>query len=332
MMTLKEEDIRPADLFAKYLEMTAKDAEAYFAKAKRLIVPCPACGELRCRRTFNKWNFEYVSCEECNTLYQSPRPERKYFEKFYQESPSSQYWAKIFFPAVAEVRRKKLFYPKAVEILNLCAKDDFQPTTVADVGAGYGILLEELKNLLPEVSIFIAIEPNSEMADICRRKDLIVKPQFVEHAESLHGRIDLAISLEVLEHTYDPFMFCCSIYNLLRPGGRVLLTTLSVSGFDIQVLWEESKSVSPPHHINFISIDGFYRLMERAGFKNVEIFTPGKLDVDIVKNALKEKTDIEHKQRFIRSLLDKDDDTLTTFQQFLAEHQLSSHCWIWAIK
>jgi len=96
---MKEEDIRPATLFAKYLEMTANDAEVYFANAERSAVPCPACKDHRYKRAFNKWGFEYVACESCSTLYLSPRPEREYFEKFYQESPSARYWAKEFFPA-----------------------------------------------------------------------------------------------------------------------------------------------------------------------------------------------------------------------------------------
>jgi hypothetical protein len=120
--------------------------------------------------------------------------------------------------------------------------------------------------------------------------------------------------------------------HLLRAGGRLLLTGLSVDGFDIQALWEHAKSISPPHHINFMSIQGFERLLKRAGFSKVDIFTPGKLDVDIVKNTVEERPDALNDQRFIRNLLKLDEKALKEFQQFLSKHRLSSHCWVWAVK
>jgi SAM-dependent methyltransferase len=328
---MKEEDIRPATLFAKYLEMTANDAEVYFANAERSAVPCPACKDHRYKRAFNKWGFEYVACESCSTLYLSPRPEREYFEKFYQESPSARYWAKEFFPAVAEIRRKKLFKPKVMELARLCQNENFKPPVVADVGAGFGLFLEEWRHLFPDTQT-IAIEPNPEMADLCRRKKFEVIECFAEQASSLYGHIDLVVAFEVIEHVHDPFVFCNSLNRLLRRGGRLLLTGLSVDGFDIQTLWEHSKSVSPPHHINFLSILGFEQLLTRVGFSNVRIFTPGKLDVDIVKNFVAEKPDILKNQRFIKNLLNRSEKTLKDFQMFLSDHQFSSHCWIWAEK
>jgi SAM-dependent methyltransferase len=170
------------------------------------------------------------------------------------------------------------------------------------------------------------------MADLCRDKKLEVIECFAEQALSLYGHVDLVVALEVIEHVHDPLVFCNSLNHLLRAGGRLLLTGLSVDGFDIQVLWEHAKSISPPHHINFMSIQGFKQLLKRAGFSKVDIFTPGKLDVDIVKNTVEERDDALRGQRFIRNLLKQDEKVLKEFQQFLSKHRLSSHCWVWAVK
>jgi len=64
----------------------------------------------------------------------------------------------------------------------------------------------------------------------------------------------------------------------------------------------------------------------------VDIFTPGKLDVDIVKNMAEEHPDVLRDHGFIRNLLKKDENVLKEFQQFLSKYRLSSHCWIWAEK
>lgn len=328
---MKESDIRPKELFQKYLELSATDTETYFISSQREHLPCPACGNQTSHPAFEKSGFGYTVCRSCQTLYQNPRPPLEEFSRFYQESPSAQYWAKEFFPAVAEIRREKLFKPKVVELSRLCQNENFKPAVVADIGAGFGLFLEEWRNLFPDTRT-IAIEPNSEMADLCRDKKLEVIECFAEEASSLYGHVDLVVALEVIEHVHDPLVFCNSLNRLLCAGGRLLLTGLSVDGFDIQVLWEYAKSISPPHHINFMSIQGFKQLLKRAGFSRVDIFTPGKLDVDIVKNTVEERPDALNDQRFIRNLLKLDENVLKEFQQFLSKHRLSSHCWIWAIK
>jgi len=328
---MKESEIRPKELFQKYLRLSAADTETYFISSQREYLPCPACGNESFHPAFEKLGFAYTVCRSCQTLYQNPRPPLEEFSRFYRESPSARYWAKEFFPAVAEIRREKLFKPKVMELARLCQNENFKPAVVADIGAGFGLFLEEWHNLFPDTRT-IAIEPNLEMADLCRDKKLEVLECLAEQASSLYGHVDLVVALEVIEHVHDPLVFCNSLNHLLRAGGRLLLTGLSVDGFDIQVLWEHAKSISPPHHINFMSIQGFKQLLKRAGFSKVDIFTPGKLDVDIVKNTMEERPDALNDQRFIRNLLKLDEKALKEFQQFLSKHRLSSHCWIWAVK
>lgn len=103
-----------------------------------------------------------------------------------------------------------------------------------------------------------------------------------------------------------------------------MLTTLTVSGFDIQVLWEQSKSVYPPHHINLLSVAGLRRLVARAGLKLHELATPGELDLDIVANRHLEDRKIAL-PRFVKSLIGASASVRNNFQQFLKANALSSH-------
>jgi hypothetical protein len=50
------------------------------------------------------------------------------------------------------------------------------------------------------------------------------------------------------------------------------------------VLWENSKSVYPPHHLNFLNPNSSKILLERVGLDALEVITLGKLDVDILIN------------------------------------------------
>jgi len=328
---MKEADIRPGDLFEKYLELSAKDAVTYFSASIRNDLPCPACDNNQVQPAFEKHGFAYKICSVCGTLFQSPRPPWEDFARFYKESPSAQYWARVFFPAVAESRRQHLFRPKVRELAHLCKVNHFFPKVFADIGAGYGLLLDEWRRSFPETRL-VAVEPNPDLAAHCRSKNLAVVELFAEEAEILRDQIDLVTAFEVIEHLHDPFVFLTSLAKLLRSPGRLLLTGPTIDGFDIQVLWERSNSIAPPHHINLISIRGFEILLTRAGFSNLQIFTPGKLDVDIVKNAWGHHQHLLAGQRFLQSLLSRNDETLGAFQKFLRDHRLSSHCWVWASK
>ncbi len=314
----------------RFLQLCSEDSITYFRDCAKKDIPCPACACERVERAFNKWGFDYVVCRACGTLYQSPRPPQDNFERFYQESKSARYWAKTFFPSVAEARKTHLFRPKVQAVRKLCGDDNFSPSAVADIGAGYGLFLEEWRREFPRAEL-TAIEPNPDLAEVCRAKGLTVIEDFIENVDS-RGAYDMVVALELIEHIYDPCRFCSSLRQFLKKNGRLLLTGLTVDGFDIQVLWEHSKSVSPPQHINFISVAGFGKLLARAGFSKVRIFTPGKLDVDIVKNSAAEKPDVLEGQRMVKSLLAKGNEACNDFQDFLARNQLSSHCWVWAEK
>jgi SAM-dependent methyltransferase len=328
---MKEQDIRPADLFEKYLELSAHDAHAFFADRSRFrAVPCPGCDSDAAVPAFTKEGFDYVECRSCGTLFVSPRPDRSALDRFYGDSPSATYWAETFFPASMANRREKIFAPRVARVLELL--NGCEPRTVIDVGAGYGLFLEEYCRLRPDVRL-LAIEPGRKLAKVCRAKGFETLERPVEDAALWAGAADLAVCFEVLEHVYSPIEFIESMARLLRPGGRILVSSLGVDGFDIQVLWERSRSVSPPHHLNFPSVSGFVRLFERAGLVDVSVLTPGRLDVDIVRNAVAEDPSIADGNRFVRLLLQKRSSAAhDAFQQFLAANALSSHVWVLASK
>jgi SAM-dependent methyltransferase len=328
---MKEQDIRPADLFEKYLELSARDAHTFFSDRTRFQdVACPACGHTAPAEAFTKEGFRYVECTLCGTLFVSPRPDREALDRFYGDSPSATYWAETFFPASMANRREKIFAPRVSRILDVLKGRE--PRTIIDVGAGYGLFLEAYRHQRPDARL-LAIEPGQKLAEVCRGKGFETLEVPVEDAGAWVGAADLAVCFEVLEHVYSPVEFVQSMARLLAPGGRMIVSSLGVEGFDIQVLWDRSRSVSPPHHLNFPSVEGFTRLFERAGLVDVTVLTPGRLDVDIVRNAVADDPSIAADNRFVRLLLEKRSGAAhEAFQQFLAAHALSSHVWVLASK
>lgn len=323
---MKENDIRPKELFNEYLRLSSQDIDSYFPKNNRIAIVCPACNYTQSQFAFKKNDFEFAECIECKTLFLSPRPPLDEFEKYYSNSPSAKFWLKEFYPVVIESRRNNIIQPNVEKIRSICNTKKIKVRTIIDVGAGHGVFLEEWRKKEPK-SKLIGIEPSPELSEICQSKGIDIIPSVVEKVDTLESKAELVVCFEVIEHVHDPLLFVKVVRNMVAPGGVAIFTGLGVDGFDIQVLWEKSKSVFPPHHINFMSINGFHKLFLRSGFSEVEVITPGTLDVDITFNN---QDLLEKENRFIKTLLSRGEKTLEELQSFLSRHQLSSHCWILA--
>lgn len=327
---MQEADIRPADLLKQYLALSAKDAEQLFNDVVRTDIPCVACCSSEVEPQFVKHSFGFAKCSSCRTLYQTPRPEIAAFGKFYKDSVSSDFWANEFFPAVMESRREKILRPRAEAVADILAARDFKAQTLVDVGAGHGVFLQALVDAIPG-SQGIAVEPSEAMANSCREAGFAVHQALAEEVTDLSDAADLTCALEVMEHVHDPLDFLTRLVEFTRPGGMVFFTTLGADGFDLQILGEEANAVSPPHHLNFMSVNGFHALCSRAGLVDVEVTTPGKLDVDIVRNRFADLPALKASHPFFAALLE-DKDASEAFQTFLADHQRSSHTWVLARK
>jgi len=330
MTALRETDIRPADIHAEYLRLSAADAERLFADRSVFAHrSCPGCGVDRPVRAFDKNGFELARCGECETLYVDPCPTAAQLAPLYADSPSTRYWAEVFFPTVAEPRRARIFRPRVERIIALMERERRPLDSVVEVGAGAAVFLEELRKARPTLSIR-AVEPGRALAAQCRDKGFATFEGFVESLGDMPGwagSADLVVCFEVIEHTPDPLAFVTALAALAKPNGTVLMSGLCGDGFDIRTLGARSNAVSPPHHVTFLSRRGAAALLGRAGLVQAEVFTPGELDVDIVLNALKyDRTAVA--DPFLRALLlGPDDAARAAFQAFLKEHGLSSHMW-----
>lgn len=282
-LPLREADIRNASAHGRYLELVRADAEALAREGDAFTrTACPACGASAAREAFVKLGFHYVDCEVCDTLYVNPRPSFERLTQLYVESPSTRYWVEEFFKPVAEARRVKIFRPRAEHLASTLSQG--ARGRVGDIGAGFGLFLEELRPLWADAEL-VAIEPSEDMAAIAREKGFPVIEAMLEDIPADAPRFDVLTAFELFEHLHDPAAFLRTVRELLVPGGHFVMTTLNGLGFDIRVLWEQSRAVSPPHHLNFINPASARRLFERCGFEIVEIATPGVLDWDIVEGT-----------------------------------------------
>jgi SAM-dependent methyltransferase len=323
---MKEADIRPRHLFDAYLRLLEEDIETFFGDhAGFEEVRCPGCGASESRTALVKSGFTYRECPACASLWTSPRPPAARLAAFYQSGKAAEYWCTSFYRETAEARRAHIFRPRAALLQELLARPGApRPDTVADIGAGYGLFLEETA-ALGTFRHVVGIEPNPGLARVCRDRGFRVLEKTVEDVQAGELAADAVTAFEVLEHVHDPQQFLCAVRRILAPGGWLVLTTLTASGFDIQTLWERSNAVTPPQHLNLLSVEGMRQLMTRAGLEIVELTTPGRLDVDIVANALAREPGLPLPRFVAYMLAQRDAATREQFQAFLQSALLSSH-------
>ena len=201
---IKEEEIRPDDLFSKFMDLSANDAKNFFDQEKFVDVACPACGSATTTSNgFEKFGFCYAHCDRCGSIYASPRPSPEELLRYYAESASQRFWSEKILKQTEKKRKQSIILP-ALErvdniIKNIVGKT---PQRILDVGAANGTFLSEWKSRHLEAQL-IAIEPGAKATQKCRDQGMSVFEGFVEdEAEKGEAQGDLVTYFKVLEVSY----------------------------------------------------------------------------------------------------------------------------------
>ncbi len=332
VQTLSESEIRPDALVKKQAELFSADiARLATRKADFVIVPCPACGSECPIVEFTKHAFDYQRCRACDTLYLSPRPTPEILANYYQTSENYVYWNQVLFPASEAARREKIFRPRVERIVEVCERFQVSQRLILEVGAGFGLFCEEMART-QFFDRVLAVEPTPDLAATCRQRGLEVIASPIEEVELGRDTVDVIASFEVLEHLFSPREFVEKCHSLLAPGGLLVLTCPSSRGFDVIQLRELSDTVDP-EHLNYFHPESLSMMVAACGFEVLEVTTPGMLDAELVrKKALDGTVDLTSQPFLQHVLIDAWDQLGAAFQQFLVEHQLSSHMWLVARK
>jgi len=331
-MGLTENEIRPDDLMSGQAERFANDVRRLNERESEFVtVPCPACESTQHDYRFEKYGLSFLGCDDCGTLYISPRPSPEILDWYYANSENYAYWNKHIFPASENARREKIFRPRAQRLVDACKRFGIDGGTFFEVGAGFGTFAECMR----DHKIFeqmVLVEPTPDLSKTCREKGFEVLEQPIEHVDISRYQADVIASFEVIEHLFSPIDFVRSCHGILRSGGLIMLSCPNAWGFDTETLQSKSGAIDV-EHLNYFHPASLTHLLERAGFDVLETTTPGELDAELVrKQVLAGEFDLGDQHFLKRVLIDEWDRLGAPFQQFLAENQLSGHLTVVARK
>lgn len=99
---------------------------------------------------------------------------------------------------------------------------NFRDKTIADIGCAAGTFLD---HVIGTAQRCIGVEPNVFFHDYLRARGVEVYDYAADAAKALPHSVDLAVTLQVIEHTANPRAFLAEIRPLLKPDGMLLVST-----------------------------------------------------------------------------------------------------------
>jgi len=326
-------DIRPAELRQGQIAAYERDLQRLRQHLPEFLrVVCPACGVDTPTPAFEKYGFQFQRCRDCRTLYMSPRPTPAVMASYYDKSENYGFWAEHIFPASEDYRREKIHRPMLDYILEACRRHHAPMGRLVEIGPGFGTFaaLASTAGIFEQV---VAIERTPEMAQACRDRGVSVIERAVEEVSpEVIGLADVLVGFEVIEHLFDPSAFVRTVARMLRPRGLLVLTCPNGEGFDTMMLGPRSVAVDS-EHVNLFNPASLSRLLETLGFEVLEAQTPGRLDAELVREAVLDNTLDLGRDSFLRRVLVDEWGRLgEPFQAFLAANGLSGHLRVTARK
>lgn len=315
-------DIHRPDFEAEFFRKLAEDTATLLENRARFITSeCPACGSASHSKVWEYQGLDYHRCEECRMFFICPAPTEEMHLRWVETSEALRFWRDEM-PNEIRATRMKMYRERVSYIINQLAELQLPAHTVLEIGAGNGELIHELatRTEMPFKRL-IALEPQPITMNLPGVE--IVQSGF--DGIPADARCDVVLAFEVLEHILDPVSFLRAASSVLRPGGVLFLSTPNEQSLEMAMLKGHSSNVSFDH-VRLYNPTAIARLLERCGFEPLRVETPGRLDVQMLRQAFENGVVNLDDNPALKFLLQSGDEKqLAELQAFLVRERRSSH-------
>ncbi len=230
-----------------------------------VLTGCRACGSSQITQTYLINSYSIGNCHECQSLTTGYRM---------RSAEANSYYGYDYFHGgdyhnyvSSELIIKRNFQENIRRLRKI--KPDGK---LLEVGCAYGFFLD----LAAEHWIVSGIDISEIAIDYCKKRHT----NYVQHGDLLAvdlplSTFDWVVAWDVIEHVDEPIQYSARIYDLLREGGRIALTTGDVSSMLAKLLGKRWRLLTPPSHLTFFSRKGMASLLVKAGFNQIQFRTLG---------------------------------------------------------
>lgn len=143
--------------------------------------------------------------------------------------------------------------------------DEMVPGKILDVGCGDGKFLNQMRTFGWTVD---GIDfDNKAIARAERAYGLKLRQGDLKSAEFPENNFDAITISHVIEHVPNPVDLLAEVRRIVRPDGRVVLTTPNANGFGHEAFRNFWFGIDPPRHLQIFTPQSLRSTAERAGLK-----------------------------------------------------------------
>lgn len=207
--------------------------------------------------------YQLYRCQECQTI---SLPETFEDIKGYYESES--YREDV--DGSASVENYYHQHDKEqVKNLSVLGTGIFRNKVIADIGCGAGSFLDSIRGYSLNT---VAIEPAKNFQGVLSKKQHVSFPYTADALKYFRSKIDIVVSFSVIEHIGDPISFLSEIKALLKPNGRLFLSTPNSEDSLLEAIPQEYGSFFYRKvHLWYFNAHALSYLLKKVGFNDIKI-------------------------------------------------------------
>lgn len=244
-------------------------------------IACDLCGSTEARKLFDKSGDSYVRCGACGLVYINPPPTDAELSAIYDEHYYDAWGSGVNTAHVAALKRRTF----ALMLGRLGRRTGIRSGRLLDLGCATGYLLEVAREQGFDPH---GIELNPFSAKQAEEKfgKSRVHCGTVDDAPFAKGAFDVAVMSDLLEHVRSPRKFLARTYELLAPGGALIVVAPNVGGFSSKLLrqaWTDYKR----EHLFYFDKRSLTAVLRQASLEIREVRAfPKFLDLSYIRQQL----------------------------------------------
>lgn len=235
----------------------AVPSQCYLCGGLNLSLRFPARGvatldhaAYRCTSFGHRTHGPIWGCRDCGLLFQWPLPDRTTLLQAYGDVVDPVY--------LAEKENRYLTFRRVVRLLGAPAH-----RRLLDVGAYCGYFVDVAREVGFRAE---GLELSRWALDHARRLGLTVHGETLEQRARSGARYDVVTMWDVVEHFDDPRRELASAFALLRPGGKLYVSTIDTSSMVARLLGSRWPWLMDMHLVYFDRAT-LCALLEETGFR-----------------------------------------------------------------
>lgn len=228
-------------------------------------VNCCLCRISKTKKILTVKELNIVKCLKCGLMYVNPRYTDQHLKMIYNR----EYFLGIGGRHFDEGWRTKVFQPIVNELI---LTTGLRSGKILDVGTATGYFLKQCQERGFDVA---GVEPSSTASHFAKEQlKLPVKTGTLLTTHWRESAFDIVTMNDVIEHTRNPRRDLTKAYQLLKPGGWLMLTTPNIDSLGFKVFKEGFVFIAPQVHLWYFNSKTLTRLLQTCGFGVKKITYP----------------------------------------------------------